>query len=341
MLRSLLRALLSRRGYDGPPSDHFDGRRFRNLDLADAHRQLGFLRWRLARLLGGVARWPAWTEAEPGPPPPRRVDGAALRVTFVNHATVLLQTASVQVLTDPIWSLRASPVGFAGPRRRRPPGIRFTDLPPIDVVLVSHNHYDHLDLPTLRELARTHAPRFFTGLGNAALLQWEGVGPVTEMDWWQEAELPGGLRLSCVPARHFSARGLRDRCRTLWCGFVLHGPGGDVYFTGDTGWGRHLEDVHRRFGPPRLALLPVGAHLPRWFMAPVHLSPGEAVRAHQLLQSQTSLAIHFGTFPMADDGADQPVAELQKALAELPEAARSFWVLREGEGRDVPPLPSG
>ncbi len=229
------------------------------------------------------------------------MEGDDLRVTFVNHATVLLQIAGVNVLTDPIWSRRASPLPFAGPRRRRPPGIRFVDLPPIDLVLISHNHYDHLDLPTLQALARSHAPRFITTLGNAALLQREGIEPVTEMDWWQEQPLPGGLRLTCVPAQHFSARGLCDRCRTLWCGFVLHGRGGPIYFAGDTGWGSHFSEIARRFGPPRLALLPIGSHLPRWFMRPVHLSPAEAVRAHQVLGAQASMAIHFGTFPMADD----------------------------------------
>jgi L-ascorbate metabolism protein UlaG (beta-lactamase superfamily) len=339
VLRSLLPVLLSRPGHSGPLSDHFDGRRFRNLDHPQAHGLLGFLRWRLGRLLGGAGRWPAWIAAAPGPAPPARVDGKGLRVTFVNNATVLLQTAGLNVLTDPIWSERASPVAWAGPRRHRPPGLRFADLPPVDVVLLSHNHYDHLDLPTLRALARAHAPRIFTGLGNAALLAREGVGRATELDWWQEAPLPGALRLSCVPARHFSGRGLWDRNRTLWCGFVLPGPTGPVYFAGDTAFGSHFEQIAGRFGAPRLALLPVGGYLPRWFMGRVHLSPPEAVRAHQILGARLSVAIHFDTFALADEGHGQALADLQTALVQTPEAASGFRVLQAGLGEDVPELP--
>jgi L-ascorbate metabolism protein UlaG (beta-lactamase superfamily) len=335
VVRALLRLLVSTDGHRGPPSDHFDGYRFHNLDGPPEHGLFAFLGWRLGRLLG-VGSWPGWIGAGPGPAPPARVEGEALRVTFVNHSTMLLQTAGLNVLTDPIWSWRASPVPWAGPKRRRPPGLRFADLPRVDAVLISHNHYDHLDLPTLRALVRGHAPRFFTGLGNAVLLQREGVGPVTELDWWQEVPLAGPLRLTCVPARHFSARGPWDRARTLWCGFVLHGSAGPVYFAGDTGVGGHFEPIRDRFGPPRLALLPVGAHLPRWFMAPVHLSPAEAVQAHRLLGARVSVATHFGTFPLADDGAGQALAELRAALAEAGEAARGFWVLGFGEGRDVP-----
>jgi L-ascorbate metabolism protein UlaG (beta-lactamase superfamily) len=332
----LLRQLLFPNGYRGPVSDHFDGTRFRNLDLPQPHGLLGFLRWRLGRWLGGVGPWARWTDAPPGPAPAARVEGAALRVTFVGHATILLQTAGLNVLTDPIWSDRASPFAWGGPHRRRPPGLRFSDLPPIDAVLLSHNHYDHLDLPTLRALARDHAPRFVAGLGNGGLLASQRIGPVTEMDWWQEMELAGGLRLTCVPARHFSSRGLRDRNRTLWCGYVLHGADGPVTFAGDTAFGSHFAEVARRFGPSRLALLPIGGYRPLWFMGRVHQTPAEAVRAHTVLGARTSLAIHFGTFPLADEGEGEPEAELASALRGAPEIAPHFWVLRPGEGRDVP-----
>src|SRR5262245_24461057 len=313
-LRGLLSQLFLANGYHGPASDHFDGTRFHNLDRPLPHGFLGFVGWRLGRLLGGIGPWSRWTESPPGPAPPARVPGATLRVTFVGHATVLLQTGGVNVLTDPIWSPRASPFAWAGPHRRRPPGLRFEDLPPIDAVLLSHNHYDHLDLPTLRTLARTHTPRFVAGLGNGALLAAQEVGPVTELDWWQAEELPGGLGLTCVPARHFSSRGLRDRNRTLWCGHVLRGPGGPVYFAGDTAFGSHFAAIARRLGPPRLALLPIGGYRPLWFMGRVHQTPAEAVRAHAVLGARTSVAIHFGTFPLADEGEHEPETDLAAAL---------------------------
>jgi L-ascorbate metabolism protein UlaG (beta-lactamase superfamily) len=332
----VLRQLLADGSYRGPASDHFDGRRFHNPGTVRQGGLFPFLRWQLARLLGGAGPWPRWIDVPPGPRPPERVAGTALRVTFVNHSTVLLQTGGLNVLTDPMWSERASPVPWAGPRRHRPPGLRFEDLPAIDIVLISHNHYDHLDVPTLRRLARERAPRFVTGLGNGSLLAAHGIGPVTETDWWQEAPAADGVRLTCVPARHSSGRGLRDRGATLWCGYVLKGPAGVVYFAGDTGFGPHFEEIARRCGAPRLALLPIGAYLPRWFMAPVHMNPGEALEAHRLLGARTSLALHFGTFRIADDADGQAVAELRAAQARAGEGTRNFWVLNPGEGRDVP-----
>jgi L-ascorbate metabolism protein UlaG (beta-lactamase superfamily) len=331
-----IRQVFAGAGYRGPVSDHFDGHRFHNLEQRSPSRFGGFLRWRLGRLLGTVGKWPRWIDAAPGPAPPRCVDGRQLRVTLVNHATVLLQLDGLNLLTDPIWSERASPVSWAGPRRRRPPGLRFEALPPIDCVLISHNHYDHLDLPTLRRLARERSPRFVTGLGNAGLLTTEGIGPVAELDWWQTLDLTTECRVTSVPAQHFSARGLRDRNKTLWCGYVLQAPAGTVYFAGDTGFGPHFHQVAQRFGPIRLALLPIGDYLPRWFMSPVHLCPAEAVQAHQVLGAGTLVAIHYGTFPLADNGQEQPVAELRAALANAGEAASRFWILGFGEGTDVP-----
>jgi L-ascorbate metabolism protein UlaG (beta-lactamase superfamily) len=325
--------ILSTGRYRGPASDHFDGRRFHNLDNVPHGGLLAFLRWRLGRLLGGVGAWPRWIDTPPGPLPPEEVGGAGLRVTFVNHSTTLLQTAGRNVLTDPIWSERASPCSWAGPRRHRPPGLRFEDLPPIDLVLLSHNHYDHLDLPTLWRLRRQHSPRFVVPLGVGALLADFDIGPVTEMDWRQEESLPGDISVACVPAQHFSGRGLRDRDATLWCGYVLRGPAGTVYYAGDTGFGRHFKEIAARHGAPRLALLPIGGFLPSWFMGPVHMSPEEAVRAHQLLRARTSVAIHFGTFALADDGEAAPVDGLRAAL---PEGGNDFWILAPGEGRDVP-----
>jgi L-ascorbate metabolism protein UlaG (beta-lactamase superfamily) len=306
----------------GEVSDHFDGERFHNLDPGQ-QSESGFLKWMLNRERGHWRRKP---DAPFGPPPPRLVEDGRLCVTFINHSTTLLQLDGINVLTDPVWSERVSPLPFAGPRRHRPPGIRFEDLPPIDIVLVSHNHYDHLDVPTLRRL-QSH---IVTPLGNAALLKRHGIGSVTELDWWQSSG-----QITAVPARHFSSRGISDRNRNLWGGFVITSRSGNVYFAGDTGWGEHFAEIGRRFAPIRLALLPIGSYLPRWFMQPVHINPAEAVKAHEVLRAQTSVAVHFGTFALGDDGEKDPAHDLQEALAA--NGHPRFWILEHGEGRDVPP----
>lgn len=321
--------------YRGPKSDHFDGERFVNQGGVRPHGFGAFLRWTLGRT---PRPWRAWTDAPPGPPPPERVGPGELRVTFVNHATVLVQLDGVNVLTDPVWSERVSPVAFAGPKRVRPPGIRFEDLPPIDAVVISHNHYDHMDLPTLRRLGRSFAPRFVAGLGNARFLQANGIANAGDLDWWQSVQLRNGVRITAVPAQHFSNRGMTDSDATLWAGFVIEGSAGYVYFAGDTGYGPHFEQIRARFGPPRLALLPIGAFAPEWFMSPVHISPAEAVQAHRVLGAGRSVAIHFGTFRLSDEGQDEPVERLHEAIAEAGIDPETFWVLDFGEGRDVPPL---
>ena len=343
--------------YRGPASDHFDGTRFHN-HQSGWQSEASFLHWMMNRERGP---WRDWVDAPPGPPPPDRVADGALRVTFINHATTLIQMDGVNILTDPIWSDRCSPVSFAGPKRHRPPGIRFEDLPKIDVVLVSHNHYDHLDLPTLRRLRREHAPRIFTPLGNGPIIdgrraprpQATGVSPVatgsntprqdaaalrarrpsSELDWWQSAQ-HDGITITAVPSQHFCARAISDRNRTLWGGFVISGPSGNVYFAGDTGWGKHFAEIRERFGDIRLALLPIGAYLPRWFMKPAHISPVEAVEAHQVLGAKTSVPIHFGTFDLGDDGELEPLENLRKAIAAR--GAHGFRILDFGEGEDVP-----
>jgi L-ascorbate metabolism protein UlaG (beta-lactamase superfamily) len=316
--------------YQGPVSDHFDGEKFRNR-RAQPHGFRGLIRWLSNREIGP---WRDWVDTLPGPPPPRDVDD--MRVTFINHSTVLVQYAGLNILTDPVWSKKVGPANLIGPERVRPAGIRFADLPRIDVVLISHNHYDHCDLPSLRALVRRDAPRIFTPLGNSALLTSERVNGSSDLDWWQSTSLDARTTLTCVPAEHFSGRGTCDRDANLWGGFVVSGPRGSVYFAGDTGWGDHFVEIRRRFGPIRLALLPIGAYRPRWFMAPVHIDPQDAVRAHDSLGAATSVGIHWGTFVQADDGEWEPVEELDRTIAQRAEPRPRFWVLQNGEGRDVP-----
>jgi L-ascorbate metabolism protein UlaG (beta-lactamase superfamily) len=322
--------LLSAPSYRGPTSDHFDGRRFRNA-RENARGFLDFLRWMRTR---EAVPWRAWTEGTRFPPPPARVED--LRVTFVNHATALLQTAGANIVTDPVWSERVSPVSWAGPRRHRPVGVAFEDLPRIDLVAVSHNHYDHLDLATLSRLAGRDHPVFVTGLGNRALLEARGVDRAVELDWWQSREVSEGLTVTCVPVQHFSGRGLGDRNRTLWCGFVFSTAAGDLFFAGDTGYSDLFRRIGDRFPALRLALLPIGAYRPEWFMGPVHASPAEALQIHRDLGARTSVAIHFGTFRLTDEGQEEPAEEIGRLLAREPEPKPRFWVMENGEGRDVP-----
>jgi len=328
---AVVNATLATPRYRGPPSDHFDGERFHNLQPLEQPRA-GIIHWVLTRHRGPWREEPGST---PGPPPPRRVGPRDLRVTFVNHATALVQMDGFNVLTDPIWSDRCSPFSWAGPRRARPPGVRWEDLPPIDAVLISHNHYDHLDVATLRRLVQDHHPRIYAALGNGALLRSRGIPVTAELDWLQSVDLAPGLTLTGVPAQHFSNRSVTDRNRALWTGFVVQGSAGPVYFAGDTALGPHFGQIRSRFGGVRLALLPIGAFRPEWFMSPVHMSPSDALKAHQLVGAATSVAIHFGTFQLGDDGIDEPVQLLQQEMLRFIPPPR-FWVLGFGEGRDVP-----
>lgn len=301
--------------YRGPKSDHFDGKRFLNLRPT---RHAGFfelVRWLLNRDHGP---WSPWREITPSVPP-EHVAGGELRVTWVNHSTFLIQTETVNVLTDPVWSLRCSPVQWAGPKRRHAPGIALGDLPPIDAVLISHNHYDHMDAPALQRIRRKQT---FVGLGNSAFLKG-----ATDLDWWESRQISDDVRVHCVPAQHFSSRGLTDRDANLWCGFVLETPHGAIYFAGDTGWGPHFEMIRERFGPMRLALLPIGAFRPEWFMCGVHISPRDAVRAAAVLESEVAIPMHYFTFDLGDDGQDEPLEVLREALRD---GGPRFEILRPG-----------
>ncbi|MET0402514.1 MAG: MBL fold metallo-hydrolase [Cystobacter sp.] len=319
--------------WKGPPSDHFDGQRFVNLEPRE--QRMDFLEWMSTRRPG---RWKERHDAPHGPPPPERVGRGELRVTFINHATVLLQLDGVNILTDPIYSERCSPVPFAGPKRMRPPGIRFEDLPPIDAVVLSHNHYDHMDVATLRRLQEKFPQvRLFAGLGNKSFLEGEGLRHVTEVDWWHEYPLTPEVKVVSARTQHFTNRGMTDGGGTLWTGYILQGPHGSTYFAGDTGWGRQFAEARERYGPMRLAVLPIGAYKPEAFMSPVHVSPREAVQASVDLGARYSVPMHYGTFRLADDGETDPLWDLAGALVERGAEAPRWGVLHFGEGRNVPP----
>lgn len=322
-------------GHNGQRTAHFDGTRFYNQMPIQEHGFTDLLRWAFTRQRG---EWAETTDFEPASPPEARVRD--LRVTYVTHSTVLIQVDGVNILTDPIWSERASPVTFTGPRRQHPVGIRFEDLPPIDVVIVSHNHYDHMDLATLKRLYAEHHPRFLVGLGNLQLLNENGIDGVRELDWWQGVDITRDMRIVFVPAQHFSGRGIGDRNKTLWGGYVIESTQGNVYFAGDTGWGPHFEQIATRYSPIRFAILPIGAYQPSWFMSPVHISPAEALEAQAVLRAEYAMAIHYGTFSLADDGQHDPLEDLNLAQTTGPVPRDRFWVLEFGETRNIPQVPN-
>ncbi len=291
------------------------------LDVDKTSRDLR--RWRRERK---PAPWPLAVPNDIFPPPPAVVDGGTLAVTYIGQATVLIQMAGLNILTDPIFSERASPFTWLGPKRVRAPGVAFDDLPPIDIVLLSHNHYDHMDLPSLRRLRDRWAPLIVTGLGNGRRLAASRIGPCAELDWWQDFHPHPDVAITFVPAQHWSRRGLFDRRRTLWGGHVLTSRHRQVFFAGDSGYPAHFRDIAARLGSPDLALLPIGAYEPRWFMSGQHMNPDDAVLAHRDLRARRSIAIHFGTFPLADEAMEAPAEALAQARRRHGIAADDFVV---------------
>jgi L-ascorbate metabolism protein UlaG (beta-lactamase superfamily) len=287
-------------------SDHFDGRRFVNPSGASGPRLSAVLRM----LREPRTAWPARIDEPTMRPMP--LDGAAAVVTFIGHATFLIQTAAGNILTDPMFSDRAGPLNLLGPHRVRPPAVRFEDLPPIATVLLSHNHYDHCDLRTLQMLAKRFDPMVITPLGNGNLVRSAGIKGIEELDWWQKAKSPA-VPIILTPAQHFSARTPFDRNRALWGGFIIVAEGARIFFAGDSAYAPFFHIIRERVGNIDLALLPIGAYEPRWFMRVVHMNPAEAVQAHLDLEASVSIGMHFGTFQLTTEGIDEPLRALEDA----------------------------
>jgi len=309
-------------------SDHFNGKTYFNPGHRADRGLLDVLRWQLT---SRRTRWPAWVEITPQSPPAAPHD-ERVSATWINHATYLLQTAQGNLLTDPIFSERCSPVSWAGPRRVHAPGVAFDALPKIDTVLVSHDHYDHCDLPTLSRLARLHQPLFVTPLGHRALLEEIGATRIIELDWWQSHSLGKDFSVTLTPTQHWSRRRPGSTNRRLWGGFYAHTAARRLWFLGDSGYdGALFREIGQRCGAPDLALIPIGAYEPRWFMSSAHMNPEEAVRAHLDSGARLSLAMHWGAFQLTDEGRDEPVLALGRARADLGLAANEFRVPAPGE----------
>jgi len=322
--------------YSGPKTDHFDGLSFFN---PSGVQPLGFaalMKWQLG---GGRKKWPSSYPSPHLDRPPERVTGNDLRVSFVGHATMLLQVAGLNILTDPVWSQRASPFEWAGPKRVNGVGIEFDALPPIDVILLSHNHYDHFDVMTLSKLKAAHDPLIITPLGNDTILNDHEAGfRIGVGDWGDEISINDKVNVSFEPAHHWSARGMNDRSKALWAAFVVTTPAGKIYHVGDTGFhdAINFEAAREKHGNFRLALLPFGAYEPRWFMRGQHQNPDEAVQGHKICGAEYTLGHHWGTFQLTNESIEDQLSELAAAREKHSVSEEVFRALQPGEFWDVP-----
>lgn len=309
---------------------------FQNIYNYPEHGFASFLRWKLRR---APDEGPAITPAQIIPyvpdivaPDYQRIDHpnpAKIQITWIGHATFLIQVEGINILTDPIFNNKASPLGI-GFERKSPPGIPFDHLPPIHAVIISHNHYDHLDLFTVRKLG--NKPKYFIPLKLGQWFRDQKITNYTEMDWWSTSMFKG-IRVVSVPGQHFSRRAVRDGNTTLWAGWVLETKRGKILFAGDTGYSPHFKEIREKLGPMRLALLPIGSYRPRWFMKTIHMDPPDAVSAHKDLQAEQSIAMHWGAFYIADEPLGEPPLYLKRAMKEASMAEDSFLVMKFGETR--------
>ncbi|WP_337268844.1 MBL fold metallo-hydrolase [Oryzifoliimicrobium ureilyticus] len=325
------------RYYQGPVSDHFDGRLFFNPDAEESLATFkDILKWRFN---GERSKWP---KHRPGQEtkPRLRVDGGGLIITMIGHASLLIQVAGLNILTDPVYCERASPLSFLGPKRVNKPGIRFDDLPKIDIVLVTHNHYDHMDLATLARLKKAHDPLVVTPLGNDTIIKAKVPDLRLSVQDWGDRLQVGETNIHCVPTYHWSARGTRDRRMALWASFVIETPAGIVYHIGDTGFGdgRIYRMIGERFGAPRAAILPIGAYEPRWMMRNNHQMPDEAVQGMMLMNAHFAVGHHWGTFQLTDEAIDAPPEALAQSLSNHGISKERFRALRPGESFEVPEI---
>ncbi len=308
-------------------SDHFNGKVFYNLNEPKLQNSFkDFLKWRF-----GSTRedWPKWVDIQQKKVLNQRVKKGELSISFINHATTLIQIDGVNILTDPVYSKRTSPLSFAGPKRVKLPGIKFEDLPKIDLILISHNHYDSFDVKTLDKLIKRDNPKILFGLGNSYYLNKKNEKNIVEMNWQDEFVFKN-IKFVFLPARHWSKRGFFDTNKSLWGAFAILGSK-KIYFAGDTGYSDHFKKTRKQFKYFDLSLIPIGAYEPRWFMKKSHMNPEESVIAHNDLNSKKSIGIHFGTFQLTDEKIDDPVKDLKEAMVKYKISNDDFLILKQGE----------
>jgi L-ascorbate metabolism protein UlaG (beta-lactamase superfamily) len=298
----------------GNMSDHFDDNIFFDPEVRDTNNFWSFLKWQITKK---STTWPISVEVKKYDVPPKRVLGDKLRISNVGHVTFLIQTQGLNILTDPVWSKRASPLSFVGPSRVIDPGIKFDDLPPIDVVWISHNHYDHLDINTIKKLWAKHKPRIITPLGNDTIIHsYNKEIQVERYDWGDEVKISDNVKLHLTPMQHWSARGIFDRNKALWAALTIKTISGNIYFVGDSGYGdgRYFKRDKERFGQFRTAILPMGAYEPRWFMEYAHMNPDDMLKAHQDLGSPYTIPSHYDVFKLTDEGRGEALRALRDAM---------------------------
>ncbi|HEY9160967.1 MAG TPA: MBL fold metallo-hydrolase [Desulfomonilia bacterium] len=318
--------------WNGPQTNHFDGERFFNKEPDNTFSDHLKWLWEMK-----TVEWPEWIDDPEQPKPiPYVKNSGVIRVTYINHATVLIQTDGVNILTDPIFSNRAGPFPWMGSKRIRAPGVEIEKLPKIDVILISHDHYDHLDIPTLKLIGETSNPLILCGLGVKKRIDRIKCSDVIEMDWWQEHPVSPGVNITFIPARHTSGRGVFDKNMTLWGGFVIEAPAGNILFAGDTGFGEFFNDIHNRYGRFQLVILPIGNYENRWFMKSQHMNPDDSVRVKEMLDAEQAMGIHYATFnEHPEQGVDAHEKDLKTALERYNVPESDFWILKFGEAREL------
>lgn len=319
---------------DYPKSDHYspEKNQFYNPTVKESRKGfMDFIHW---KFFTTPEKWPKFVPLEITPNLGTSLKPKQVNVTFVNHSTFLLQFNGINILTDPVWSDRVSPVSWFGPKRVHKPGIKFRDLPKIDIVLISHNHYDHLDKETLSKLEDKYSPIFLCPLGDAKLLQEIGINKAFELDWWKTLVF-NDMEITFTPTQHWSRRTLLDTNRSLWGGYVIKFNSMTTYFAGDTGYSPHFKEIKKRLGGMNLSLLPIGAYSPRWFMQTMHMDPEEAIWAHKDLDSKKSIGIHHGTFQLTNEKRDEPSYKLRMYLRSNQLTKNDFLVLKPGESRII------